>query len=52
MVVRVVFDFQHAFMVGRQILDVVLIANEAIESRLKDNSRGIIYKVNIGALYW
>ena len=38
---------QHAFVEKRQILDVILIANEAIDSRLKGNSRWIIYKLDI-----
>ncbi|KAL6330424.1 hypothetical protein AAG906_040354 [Vitis piasezkii] len=35
--------FQHAFMAGRQILDAVLIANEAIGSRMKANLRWVIW---------
>ena len=35
-------DFQHALVEGRQILDVVLIANEAINSKTNDNLRGIV----------
>lgn len=34
-------------MEGKQILDAVLIANEAIDSRLKDNTNGVIYKLDI-----
>ena len=53
-----VSHFQHAFMARRQILDVVLIANEAIDSKIKDNLRGVLRKLDIekamliGILSW
>ena len=47
MVGNLVSDFQHAFVGETQILDVVLIANEVIDSRLKGNSRGIFCKLDI-----
>ncbi|RVX18133.1 hypothetical protein CK203_004237 [Vitis vinifera] len=37
----------HAFVHGRQILDVVLIANEALDSRLKDNIPSLLLKMDI-----
>ncbi|KAL6343049.1 hypothetical protein AAG906_017861 [Vitis piasezkii] len=38
---------QHAFVHGRQILDVVLITNEALDSRLKGNNPGLLLKMDI-----
>lgn len=46
-VCKVVSATQHAFMEGRQILNADLIANEVIDSRLKNSKSGVICKLAI-----
>ena len=44
---EVISDSQQAFVHGRQILDIVLIASEALDSRLEDNTSGLLLKMDI-----
>ena len=46
-----VFRYQHAFIEGRQILHVILFANELFDSSLKSNNSGLILKIDIGKEY-
>ena len=48
---KVVSKAQGDFVEGRQILDAVLIANEAIDSVLKNNENGILCKLDIKKAY-
>ena len=48
---KVVSKAQGAFVEGRQVLDAVLIANEAIDSVLKNNKNGILCKLDIKKAY-
>ena len=48
---EVIYDSQQAFVQGRQILDVVLIASEALDSRLKDNTPGLLLKMDIEKVF-
>ena len=46
-----VFKAQGAFVEEREILDAVLIANEAIDWILKNNELGILWKLDIEKVY-
>ena len=48
---RVVSPAQNAFVEGRQIFDVALIANETIDSMLKRNERGVLCKLDLEKAY-
>ena len=51
MLTKVISKTQNAFVEGRQILDVVFVANEAIDSILRSNGGFILYKLDIEKAY-
>ena len=46
-----ILESQNAFVEGKQIMDAALIANEVVDSTLKDNVGGVLCKLDVEKAY-